>query len=825
MSHGYVSDEPDEPAPRVARPVVDADPFKREMETTIYANMNDTVRKYTQNPNALRTVADIMERIRPLLERMKSILVANKSYLQQQRGIAQGSNVNEYSPHWFANAISNVFPENPNLFSKMLIVLQPLEMNYDDDSIKINDLFLQTYDEIVPLLQKKLPAISLRDRTISEREGIIPPRSAPAPHTTTRVQMDEPSSLCLYFRDPISMSASFVRTTPRTQYDLSTLFCLTPSGIVNDLITGVDFAITEGQLTLNPSNIKQIAFLTTGESQSHDHPKMTLTFPNFVCNLPFIQGGVTESLGLYVPPNQQDVVIPISYHSDYVDVTLPRIKTSHLHAVISIDPNQMIERFAEDMRNVHLHANLQLPQCPMEQLVSARVNFEHLTEPICSFLDNLFASTASMDDSRPQKHAMKIPYIYRIDMQTMTCTRIRMLRHELENAIPLVTPAEFVHYNAITTTPDGLNLEQHLIRYTLFQMMLSYRKFTLDDFRTCPVHHITFDLYLRRGAGDIGYHYDLTPGNIVSSVGLLYSMPHGHVKMGPQLIPRRYRRDGDISDSNVMPMSAFITRNTVALLNNVTYSHSTPDLEHIISRTPRRVGYEIRNEQHESIFYAALNVTYDPITFPARLREKLTESSSNPSRTFLRSWHIVDISQEQMANLAAPEAVAFTKGMPFSEMARITLLECFTWVSAAGCMCIEVGMDPVTGEIVPPSKLPGHLRGGRIPMSFGSPKTSKIETQTQPQTQLKSKSKTQYSSAYRSKLASPIRASTVSISHLKQQIGSKLKKIRAVLKNPKKNFVVMSGPRTRSRSHSHTQNASKKRSRGHSRSRKVRSAN
>ena len=628
----------------------------------------------------------------------------------------------------------------------------------------------------------------------------MPPRSA-----MTMVQMDELSSSCLYFRDPISTSASFIRTTPRTQYDLSTLFCLTPRGIVNVLIPAVDFTITPaGQLILTGSNIKGISFRLTTDDH---HPKMTLTFPNFVWNLPFIHG-VTESLGLYVPPNQKDVVIPISYHSDYVDVTLPRIKTSHLHAVVSIDPNQMIERFAKDMRNVHLHANLQLPQCPMEQLVSARVNFEHLTEPICSFLDNLFASTASMDNSRPQKHTMKIPYIYKIDMQAMTCTRIRMLRHELEHAIPLVTPAEFAHYNDITTTQDGLNLEQHLIRYTLFQMMLSYRKFTLNDFLTCPVHHITFDLYLRRGAGDIGYHYDLTPGNIVSSVGLLYSMPHGHVKMGPQLIPRRYRRDGDISDRNVIPMSAFITRNTVALLNNATYSHSTPDLEHIISRTPRRVGYEIRNEQHETIFSAALNVTYDPITFPARLRQKLTESSSNPSRTFLRSWHIVDISQEQMANLAAPETVAFTKGMPFSEMARITLLECFEWLETSGCMCIEVAQDG-NGEIVPPSRLPGHLRGGRIPLQFGSPNTQLKALSTQ--------SKTQHS--HRSKMASPIRAYTISISHLKQQIGSKLEKIRAVLKNPKKNFVVMSGPRTRSRSHSHTQYAPKKRSQ----TRKVRS--
>jgi hypothetical protein len=75
-------------------------------------------------------------------------------------------------------------------------------------------------------------------------------------------------------------------------------------------------------------------------------------------------------------------------------------------------------------------------------------------------------------------------------------------------------------------------------------------------------------------------------------------------------------------------------------------------------------------------------------------------------------------------------------------------------------------------------------------------------------------------------MASPIRAYTLSISHLKQQIGSKLKKIRAVLKNPKQNIVVMSGPmrtqrqRRRAHSHSHTQYAPKKRSH----TRKVRSA-
>jgi hypothetical protein len=88
-----------------------------------------------------------------------------------------------------------------------------------------------------------------------------------------------------------------------------------------------------------------------------------------------------------------------------------------------------------------------------------------------------------------------------------------------------------------------------------------------------------------------------------------------------------------------------------------------------------------------------------------------------------------------------------------------------------------------------------------------------------PTIQPKVKSKTQYSQ--RSKITSPIRAYTLSISHLKQQIGSKLKKMRAVLKNPKKNFVVMSGPmRTQRRAHSHSQKSPNKRSY----TRKVRSA-
>jgi hypothetical protein len=645
--------------------------------------------------------------------------------------------------------------------------------------------------------------------------------AATFPPPPTMVQMDELSSSCLYCRDPMRTDVSFIQTVHGTQYNLATLFCLTSSGFgsLHDLKMGDsfgdDFMIYDQgrQLRLNPSHVKQISFGLTSESS--DHPRVTLEFANGGYTIPFNSRGVTESLHIYVPLNQQNAVIHISYHSDYVDVQMSRISAWQLNAAVTlIDPNSMIATFAKDMRNVHLHANLQLPQCPMEQLVSARVNFAGLTEPICAFLDNLFTSTEGLDNKDPKKYAIKIPYIYSINMQTMTCTRTLMTGHELEKTIPLVTVEEFAHFNA-TTTPDGLTLEQHLIRYTLFQMMLSYRKFTWAEFLTCPVHSITFDLYLRRDASQVVYHYDLTPGNLVSSVGLLYSMPEGHMKMGPQIIPRRYRTyiTDALIDKNVMPMCAFVMRNSAILFNNATSAHTTPNVPNFLSREDYTAPYEVKNSQHATIYSAMLNVTHEKITIPPSIRAKLMQSSdpSRTSRTFLRSWHIVDISPEQEANLGITEPVAFSMSMPFGEMATRTMEECFAWVRKAGCTCIEVGMDQA-GEVIFPSKIPGHLRGGRTPSQFG-----KLQAKAAQLKALSTQSKTQYS--HRSKMASPIRAYTISISHMKQQIGSKLEKIRAVLKNPKKNFVVMSGPRTRSRSHSHTQYAPKKRSQ----TRKVRS--
>jgi hypothetical protein len=659
---------------------------------------------------------------------------------------------------------------------------------------------MRAAQNIIDALQQP-QMLPMQRSDLVEGEGIM---DEPQP-SQDMVQLDQESAKYIYRYD-VTRSPPFVQARVGVKYMISMLGCLTPRGIVRDLIRGEDFVITgDDILSLNQRNVKQFEFRLTAASR--DHPRVTFAFPNYVHTIP-LNDQAEVQLHIYVPVSQQNVVIPMSYHSDYVDVQLPSLSILQLPPLNLINPTQMIELFASDLQNVYLHANLQLESCPMEQLVSARVNFAALTEPICSFLDILFTQTEAFSEELAGKH-VKVPYIYTINMQNMTCIRTHIMKHDL--SIPIITSDQFEKFNVMTTA-DGLNIEQHLIRYTLFQMMLTYRKFTFEDFRTCPEHHIMFDLYLRRGLSEVGYHYDLSPGTIVSSVGLLYSMPHDHVKVGPQLIPRRYRTDEVISDINVIPMSSFIVRNSAILFNNATFAHSTPSLEHFMSRMPQNVGYEVRNQKHESIHTATLNVTHDQFEFPESIRARLTESSVNPSRTFLRSWHIVSISKEQKANLGASQNVSFSNGMPFTRMAEMTFIECLNWIREKKCTCIEVGMDSVSGEIVTPSKLAGFLRGGRISavqntlnagikLSKTPSKTpSKTHSKTPSKTHSKTHSKTQYSPSHRS--APPIRAST--ISHLKQQISSKLKQLRAVLQNPEKNVVVVAGKPRRTRSHSHT---------------------
>jgi hypothetical protein len=334
---------------------------------------------------------------------------------------------------------------------------------------------------IVAIQQPQMLPMQRSD--LVEGEGIM---DEPQP-SQDMVQLDQDSAQCVFGYDA-TRSPPFVQARVGVKYMISMLGCLTPRGIVRDLIRGEDFVITgDDILSLNQRNVKQFEFRLTAASR--DHPRVTFAFPNYVHTIP-LNDQAEVQLHIYVPVSQQNVVIPMSYHSDYVDVQLPSLSILQLPPLNLINPTQMIELFASDLQNVYLHANLQLESCPMEQLVSARVNFAALTEPICSFLDILFTQTEAFSEELAGKH-VKVPYIYTINMQNMTCIRTHIMKHDL--SIPIITSDQFEKFNVMTTA-DGLNIEQHLIRYTLFQMMLTYRKFTFEDFRTCPEHHIMFDL-------------------------------------------------------------------------------------------------------------------------------------------------------------------------------------------------------------------------------------------------------------------------------------------------------------------------------------------
>jgi len=592
------------------------------------------------------------------------------------------------------------------------------------------------------------------------------------------VQLDQGSAKYIYIYD----GSQFVQTQVGVRYNVPMLGYLTPRGIVNDLIMEEDY----GTLLLNQDKVKQFAFRLTAASR--DNPRVTFTFSNYEHNLP-LNDQAEVQLHIYVPVSQQNVVIPMSYHSDYVDVQLPSLSILQLPPLNLINPTEMIELFARDLRNVHLHADMRVPQSPLEQLVSARVNFAQITEPICKILDDLVIITSGLENSVGEKYALKIPYLYCINMQEMTCTKRRILKHDLQ--ISLFDNDKFNELNIRT------NIETHLIRYTLFQMMLTYRKFTWDDFKSCPPYCVMFDLYLRRGAGSVGYHYDLTPGTIVSSVGLLYSMPPDDVMMGAQLIPLKYRTDRHISSTNVKAFNPLVVRNTALLFNNAVWTHSTPAVDNIISRMEHKVGYEVRDDAHNIIYNSELNVTYNPIEFPESIMAKIKRSSENPSRTFLRSWHVVSISESQLANLAPHHEGVVFPNYTFEELAKITLGECFVWLQGSNCMCIEVGLNLKTGEINPPGKLPGYHGGKIMPSNLARSNPNALAPSKL------SKSKTHAHSPYK-KISFGRRSSTTSVSHLKQQISSKLKQLRAVLQNPEKNVVVMAGKPRRTRSHSHT---------------------
>jgi hypothetical protein len=611
------------------------------------------------------------------------------------------------------------------------------------------------------------------------------------------VSVDEAASVCTYYIDP---SSGVIRKTEiGGTYDSTHLRCMTPNGLIPlSGLSPMDGRIDGSVVRMNPANVKQLGFQLT-QPAPRDHEKSVVVHG---ITIPFLQSMQTVPFYIYVPETQRDVVIPMTYHTSMIKVSLPIIAASQLPILIPIDPTAMTLQFASDLRNVNLYANLQLPECPGEQMVYARVNFGDITEPICRALDEMFERTQHVpltvgpdaDDvaiaAATAAIHVRVPYLYKINMRNMTCQKSFMHAHDL--GIPLMPVDEF----------NALNIEAELMRYTMFQMMFTHRKIGHQAFLEIQEDYmILFDFYLRRDQEQHVYHYDLTAAFPVSSVALLYSIPPGQVKVGPHVIPLKYRTNvefphlqGTVVDQ-VVPVTPFVTRNSVAMFNNVVLSHSTPNVEEFLRRGQHQSVYEIHEVQGPErllSYQGHVRVEHPEMEVPQSIVDRLAESRQS-ARTFLRSWHVLGVSESQQRN-QEPFVDVFEN---FATFADHCIRQSGVWLQQSPCDCVQVFFN-TEGETILPQKTPGHM-GGKVAS------TSHVKTNLQVK-RVSPLSKSSRSSGAILSRTRTIRAST--ISNAREYIRTKLKKLKTVFENPTKNVIVtISTQKSRTRSHtrSHSQ--------------------
>lgn len=617
------------------------------------------------------------------------------------------------------------------------------------------------------------------------------------------VSVDEASSACIYYIDPAS---GVIRKTEIGQiYDSTHLRCMTPYGLMPlSSLSHMDGVVHGTLVRMNPANVKQLGFQLTQPAPRDQDKSVSI----HGVMIPFLPSMQTFPFHVYVPESQRDVVIPMTYHTNMIEVPLPSVAASQLPVLIPINPTEMTVQFASALKNVNLYADLQLPECPGEQMVYARFNLEAITEPICRALDEMHERTqhvplrlepgaddAAIAAARAAVH-VRVPYLYKINMRNMTCQKSFMSDHDL--GIPLMPVDEF----------NALNIEAELMRYTMFQMMFTHRKIGHQAFLEIQEDYmILFDFYLRRAQDMTGFHYDLTSAFPVSSVALLYSIPPGQVKVGPHVIPVRYRTNliypnlqGTVVDQ-VVPVTPFVMRNVVAMFNNVVLSHATPDVGEFLRRGQRESTYEVHDVQGPerlTLYQGHVSVVHPEMEVPQSIVDKLEESSQS-ARTFLRSWHVLGVSQSQQRN-QGPFVDVFQNFATFAEQ---WITQSVVWLQHNPCACVQV-FPNIQGEMILPQKMPGHM-GGKVASS------RRVQTNLQVK-RISPISKSLRSPGAMSSKTRAIRAST--ISNAREYIRTKLKKLKTVFENPAKNVMVTistqkSRTRSYTRSHSQSRTSSK----------------
>jgi hypothetical protein len=569
---------------------------------------------------------------------------------------------------------------------------------------------------------------------------------------------------------------------------------------ISQFTQGIDFIVSStGSITMNPENLIRIKFSLMDTKHANDSPRIDWTTssnthiekvfsPSNECNIYFYLNGRDRTA---VSKNPRTLIF--TYKTLYIMVSIPiQITSSTSDVIHNLYPERLTRAYCEDARNVHFY---KINQGQIPDFVTARLYHQMVTEPICGLLQELF--TANPDTS-----AVKIPFIYQINISERCFRKIEIIQHDL--AIPLYPLETFNQFNHDNRVDNCLFTYMFFMFWIICnastQYMIARNEFTM-----------MFDFYLRRPPESVGYHYDSTEWSVVDNVGLLYSMGDDEIKSGPQLIPYGFDRPFT-PNMNANAYGSLVQRGGIIVFNNKHFTHTTPHLASIINRIPYQASY-VKSNTDRSQPVGTIVVTPEAgMQLPDELKTRLLQSSQSP-RTFLRSWNLVTLSPDQLANLRKKENgeldfIIMYQGDGFSErMVQYTNM-CEKWKADEKCDCIDVS----TYDRMP--RYHGYITGGRMPIQkLAMPKTvnvaaksssssSKSNSSSSKSNSSSSKSSSSSSKSNSSKslshnLKSPIKMKkATSLSSLSSKymitglVKSNIMKIKRIIENPSKSVFI-----------------------------------
>jgi len=646
------------------------------------------------------------------------------------------------------------------------------------------------------------------------------------------VKLDEASAQCVFVYDE-SRSPPFVKAELGHRYDLSLLACATQVGMVPVRQLSMHIA-PNGILQLNPANIVNARFALT--KHSPDHAKcVVLTIPTTPTTAPISlvasleSGGQSDPICLYVMP--ESGMPSMKYHTNIVfcplvcGVNCECQATDSNNQLILIDPEQMTMQFLHTLDSVHITGDLQIPACPTERLIAARVNIpEGFSEPVCRLLDDLNTVFPPPDNPlvEPDKYGLfRLPFVYEINVPARTCTRTPMNYEEItkidtEGGLTYLTFEEHARF----IQPH----ESLLVQNMLFQMMFIYEQ-RGENFRTsCPPHKMVFDFYIRRNSGQVAFHYDTTPLFQVSTLSLLFSMPQGMLRPGPYIAPLPVHIT---PHGAVMPMDPayglppgvctfMVKRGTCVMANNHVVTHSTPGMRQLIERGEQDVPFMSLDPSSSRRF------NFPFMHIPDEFQTMMTESVK-VRRSFLRMWHVNVKPEINPVFFGQPQLLCSQE--VFSAILEHSIASQEAWFATEKCTCIRLtSANPMEMRSVVQGKASGMLGGRQSAMHTQSNRTSSSKSKSLRVVMQSNTKHMQQGMQNKDKLRA--RASTLSV--MRKKIKSKLAQLNTICKDAKQNVIFVNNSkhklRSKSRSDMKTRRSSNPRSSRKSSTRRVKSA-